>query len=207
MPGPSQRWSNRKIMIAVMASLGILGLAATTIAAVFMPFLMHDSDDNSPASRTEAAAPSSTIPALIAHPLSIRPVLEQPLVPQPGECPPVPAPPPAPTDPMVACGLDNKARYQLGPVGLQLNLTGVTSAKMELTEFYGVQITMDTDSGAAFAAYTGANMDKQIAFMRDGVVLASPKISAPITGTSIQLSGDMTAETAETIVRMVRDGT
>jgi preprotein translocase subunit SecD len=37
-------------------------------------------------------------------------------------------------------------------------------------------------------------------------VLASPKIGAPITGNSIQLSGDMTAETAETIVRMVREG-
>jgi preprotein translocase subunit SecD len=43
--------------------------------------------------------------------------------------------------------------------------------------------------------------------MRDGVVLAAPKISAPISGTSIQLSGEMNAATAETIARMVRDGT
>ena len=57
------------------------------------------------------------------------------------------------------------------PSWLQLNLTGVASAKLELTEFYGVQIAMDTDSGAALEAYTGANVDKQIAFMRDGVVL------------------------------------
>ena len=48
-------------MIAVMASLGILGLAATTLAAVFMPFVAHAS---SPANRVEST-PSSTIPPLI----------------------------------------------------------------------------------------------------------------------------------------------
>lgn len=204
MPGSSRRWSNRKIMIAVLASLGILGLGATALAQVFMPFLLHGSNDDSAANRMETP-PSSTIAALILHPLEIRPVLEQPLVARPGECP-VPPPPPPPTEPMVACNLENNARFQLGPVGLQLNLTGVTSARVDLTEFYAVQITMDTDSGNAFAAFTGANANNQIAFMRDGVVLASPMISAAITGSSIQLSGDMTAETAETIVRMVRDG-
>jgi hypothetical protein len=191
-------------MIAVLASLGILGLGATAFAQVLMPFFLHDSDKNSAASQAKTP-PSSTVAELIVHPLEIRPVLEQPLVAQPGECPVPPTPPP-PTDPMVACNLENNARFQLGPVGLRLNLTGVTSAKVDLTEFYGVQLAMDTDSGNAFAAYTGANLNKQIAFMRDGVVLASPKIGAPITGNSIQLSGDMTAETAETIVRMVREG-
>jgi preprotein translocase subunit SecD len=76
-----------------------------------------------------------------------------------------------------------------------------------LTDFYGVQIGLDMASSAEFAQYTGANVGKQLAFVRDGVVLAAPKISAPISGASIQLSGDMTAEAAETIARMVRDGT
>jgi preprotein translocase subunit SecD len=189
-----------------MASLGILGLIGTTLASVLMPFLLKDSDSNSVANET-VATPTSTIPPVIGRPMSIRPVVEQPLVARPDECAPVPPPPPAPTDPLAACDLDKKARYQLGPVGLQLNLTGATSAKVPLTDFYGVQIGMDATSSAAFAQYTGANIGKQLAFMRDGVVLAAPKISAPISGTSIQLSGEMNAATAETIARMVRDGT
>ena len=206
MPVSSQRWSTRKIVIAVMASLGILGMVATTLAAVVMPLLLHDSDPNSSANRT-VDTPMATVPPIVGHPLALRPVLEQPLVPQPDECPSLPPPPPAPTDPMFACDLDKKARYQLGPIGLQLNLTGATTAKVPLTDFYGVQIGLDMASSAEFAQYTGANVGKQLAFVRDGVVLAAPKISAPISGASIQLSGDMTAEAAETIARMVRDGT
>ena len=108
---------------------------------------------------------------------------------------------------MAACDLEKKARYQLGPVGLTLNLTSATATKVPLTEFFGVQIGLDAASRAAFAQYTGANIGKQVAFMRDGIVLATPKISAPIDGTSIQLSGEMNGQTAETIARMVRDGT
>ena len=202
MQASSPRWSSRKIAIAVMASLGILGLVATTLAAVLMPLLANDANSNSSAG---VAAPAPTVPPIIGRPLSIRPVLEQPLVARPDEC--NPAPSPVPTDPIFACDLDKKARYQLGPVGLQLNLTGASSAQVPLTDAYGVQIGLDMASSADFAQYTGANIGKQVAFIRDGVVLAAPKITAPISGASIQLSGEMNAETAERIARMVREGT
>jgi hypothetical protein len=203
MPSPSQRWSSRNIAIAVTASLGILGLVGTTLATVLTPLLFRDSG---PAANRPVATPTMTVPPIIGLPLSVRPVLEQPLVAQPDECKPVLQPPPAPTVPISACDLEKKARYQLGPVGLQLKLTGATSAKVPLTDFYGVQIGLDMTSSAEFAQYTGANIGKQVAFVRDGVVLAAPKITAPINGSSIQLSGEMNAETAETIARMVRDG-
>jgi preprotein translocase subunit SecD len=54
--------------------------------------------------------------------------------------------------------------------------------------------------------YTAANVGKQLAFVRDGAVLAAPAIDQPINGQSLQLSGNMTQATAETIVRMLRDG-
>jgi preprotein translocase subunit SecD len=38
-------------------------------------------------------------------------------------------------------------------------------------------------------------------------VLAAAAIGQPINGESLQLSGDFTAETAETIARMLREGT
>ena len=65
---------------------------------------------------------------------------------------------------------------------------------------------MAQPSGAAFAQYTTANVGRQVAFVRDGVVLAAPAITQPIDGESIQLSGETDQATAETIARMLRDG-
>jgi preprotein translocase subunit SecD len=45
-----------------------------------------------------------------------------------------------------------------------------------------------------------------VAFVRDGLVLAAPAITQPIDGQSIQLSGDLSQQTADTIARMIRDG-
>ena len=83
-----------------------------------------------------------------------------------------------------------KAQYQLGPVALRLNLTGASSIKLPMSEFYAVQLMMDQSSGASFGQYTGTQVGKQVAFVRDGVVLAAPTISAPLDGESLQLSGD-----------------
>jgi preprotein translocase subunit SecD len=94
----------------------------------------------------------------------------------------------------------------MGPVALQLNLTGAKAVKLPLSEFYSVQLAMDPGSGSAFAGYTAANVGKQLAFVRNGVVLAAPAIDQPINGQSLQLSGDMTQATAETIATMLRDG-
>jgi preprotein translocase subunit SecD len=69
-----------------------------------------------------------------------------------------------------------------------------------------VQIVMAPRSSAAFAQYTTANIGKQVAFVRDGLVLAAPAITQPIDGQSIQLSGELTQATADTIARMLRDG-
>jgi preprotein translocase subunit SecD len=65
---------------------------------------------------------------------------------------------------------------------------------------------MDQSSGASFGQYTGTQVGKQVAFVRDGVVLAAPAIGAPLDGKSLQLSGELTAATAETIARMLREG-
>lgn len=202
MAGRPGWWSRKRTLIAVLASLGILGLVGTTLGGVIMPFLMGDYG-GAGAPRT-AATPTSTAPPVIGRPLSVRPVFKA-LVSKPEECLPVPPPPPL-DQPAQACDLDSAARYDLGPVALQLNLTGASSAKLPMTEFYTVQIAMDAGSSAAFSSYTAANIGKQLAFVRDGVVLAAPAIDQPISGQSIQLSGNMTKATADTIARMLRDG-
>lgn len=183
----------------MLGALGILAMAGTTLGAVVMPFVNKESA--APTSRS--VTPTSTTPVIVMKPLAVRPVF-QALVSTPEECE-LPPPPP-PDQPQQACDLDRAARYDMGPVALELNLTGAKAVKLPMSEFYSVQLAMDPSSGAAFAGYTGANVGKQLAFVRDGMVLAAPAIDQPIQGQSLQLSGNMSQATADTIVRMLLDG-
>jgi preprotein translocase subunit SecD len=142
---------------------------------------------------------------VIGIPLAVRPVVAVPLVANAEDCPPVPPPTP-PEAPIRVCDVDKAAVYELGPVALALNLTGATETKLPTSEFHTVQMSMDQASSTAFAQYTAANIGKQLAFVRNGVVLAAPAISQPIDGQSIQISGELSASTAATISKMLRDG-
>jgi hypothetical protein len=196
-------WSRRKIVIAVLASIGIFAMVATTVAAVVMPFLANQGDDSA---QHGASRPTPTTPSVYIAPLIVRPVV-QALVATPEQCKPGPPPPPSPpAEPLSTCDVEQNAQYQLGPEALRLNLTGASSIKLPMSEFYAVQLTMDQSSGASFGQYTGTQVGKQVAFVRDGVVLAAPAIGAPLDGKSLQLSGELTAATAETIARMLREG-
>jgi hypothetical protein len=198
-------WSRKKLLVAGLATVGILAMVGTTAAALLMPFLLGT--DQSPTARTATPLPTTTAPAPYIAPLAVRPV-GRALVPQGEQCTPGrPPPPPAPpADPTTTCDVEDKAFYELGPVGVELTLTGANAIKIPLQEFYAVQLVMDPASSARFGQYTGTQIGKQVAFVRDGVVLAAPSISAPINGESLQLSGEMTKQTAETIARMLRDG-
>ena len=191
-------------MIAVLASIGILAMVGTTLASLLMPFLADTSEGSAP--RNVTALPTTTTPAVYIVPLTVRPVV-QALVATPEQCPPGPPPPPPPPgEPLVTCDVERKAEYQLGPVALQLNLVAANSLKLPTSEFYAVQLVMDKASGTQFGQYTGTQLGKQVAFVRDGVVLAAAGITEPLDGESLQLSGDYTRETAETIARMLREG-
>jgi hypothetical protein len=205
MPLKSQRWSRRNILIAVLASIGILALVGTTLAQVVMPFLVDVRTDATP--RPVASAPTTTTPTIHLAPLVVRPVV-QALVATPQQCRPDPPPPPTPPgEPLLTCDVERKAEYQLGPEALRLDLTGAKSLKLPLSEFYAVEMAMEAGSALQFGQYTGTQVGKQLAFVRDGVVLAAATITQPLNGDSLQLSGDFTAETAETIARMLREGT
>jgi hypothetical protein len=123
MAGSTSRkrgWSCRKIVIAVLASIGIFAMVATTVAAVVMPFLANQGDDSA---LHGASRPTPTTPTGYA-PLIVRPVV-QALVATPEQCKQGPPPPPSPpADPLSTCDVEQKAQYQLGPEALRLNLTG-----------------------------------------------------------------------------------
>ncbi|MDX1891945.1 SecDF P1 head subdomain-containing protein [Mycolicibacterium sp. 050158] len=197
-----ERWTGRRLGIAILASIGILAMLGTVLVGVAMGFMTEQPGRAAP--RT-APMPTSRTPEVIGIPLAVRPVVEVPLVATPEDCPPVP--PPAPPDaPIRVCDVDRAAVFQLGPVALSLNLTGATETKLPTSDFHTVQMSMDPESSTAFAQYTAANVGKQLAFVRDGVVLAAPAITEPIDGQSLQISGELSAQTAATIARMLREG-
>lgn len=198
-----ERWTRRRITIAALASIGVMAMLATVVFGVAMAFVTKDAGQVIP--RT-AAAPTTRTAPVIGIPLAVRPVVQVPSVANPEDCPPVPPPTP-PEESVRVCDVDNAAVYQLGPVALRLNLTGASEAKLPSSEFHTVQLSMDPASRSAFARYTAANVGNQLAFVRNGVVLAAPSIVEPIDGQSIQISGELSAATAATITRMLRTGT
>ena len=55
--------------------------------------------------------------------------------------------------------------------------------------------------------FTSGQVGKQVAFVRAGTVVWGPKITAPIDGQVLQLTGDITPEQAKEIVRVIKDET
>jgi preprotein translocase subunit SecD len=64
-------------------------------------------------------------------------------------------------------------------------------------------MTMTAESSKQFAEFTATRVGQQVAFVRDTTVVWGPKIGAPIDGQVLQLSGDLTAEQAEEIAKML----
>jgi hypothetical protein len=184
----------------VLASLGILAMLGTVVAGLVLPFITRAPDRG--AAAQERLPPTSTLPAVVIPPLAVRPVVEAHVA-APEQCPgPVPSPL---SDPLQACDIDRTATFALGPTAMQLRLTGVRSVKSPTDDFYVIRVDMDAASSAAFADYTATHVGVQIAFVRDGVVVSAPKITQPISASSLQLSGRLTAVKADAIAKMLRD--
>ena len=74
-----------------------------------------------------------------------------------------------------------------------------------LTGAQVVQMTMTDESSKQFAQFTADRVGQQVAFVRGSTVVWGPKISAPIDGQVLQLSGELTQEQAAEVARMLRD--
>ncbi len=190
------RKRNRRILIAVMAAIS----AAATTVPLLLGFLAPQMNRGA----TEMVTPTTTAPPLTIKPLPVRPVVSA-FVTTPDQCPP---PTPAPPDqPMRICDIAKTAVYELQPEALRVQLTNVDSFRNPLTGVELVQMTMTDESATEFGAFTKGQVGKQVAFVRGGTVVWGPKIGAPIDGQVLQLSGELTAEQAKEIARMLRDET
>ncbi|MBB3606741.1 hypothetical protein FHT40_006434 [Mycolicibacterium sp. BK556] len=188
---------NRRIMIAIVAALAAVAIVVPGLA-VLVPILRGNQQD----AMLTPTPTTTTPPVLTIKPLQLRSVNGAYVV-RPGDCDP---PPPTPPDaPLKICDILKSALFDLGPEVLTLQLTDVDSFLNPLTAKQIVQVTMTEESARAFADYTASHIDQQVAFVRAGVVVWAPKITEKIDGEVLQLSGEVTAEQAAEIARMLKD--
>ncbi|MBU3750917.1 MAG: hypothetical protein FGM52_10790 [Mycobacterium sp.] len=188
----------KKFLFALMAALSAAAIVVPAMVGLLTSSrVMRDNNSEPLTSKT-------TAPPLTIKPLAVRPVISA-FVTTPAECPPsTPAPPDQPTR---ICDIERTAVYELSPEALRVQLTNVDSFRNPLTGLEMVQMTMTNESAEQFGQFTAAQVGKQVAFVRGGTVVWGPKISGPIEGQVLQLSGELTAEQAKEIARMLRDGT
>jgi preprotein translocase subunit SecD len=86
------------------------------------------------------------------------------------------------------------------------NLTGATAGVSPDTNQNVVNIAFDTQGGAKFARLTRENVGKPFAIILDGQVLSAPSINEPILGGRAQISGNFTAESANSLAIALRSG-
>ena len=190
-------------VITVLAAVAALATFGTVAAGLVFSFRGPESGEATPS--RESALPS-TAPAVLIKPLAVRPVVGS-RVTTPEQCPP-PAPQVPPTETLEACDIERTAAYALGPVVMQLQLTRVESVpRLPISTSYVVRVEMDAASSAIFAEYTAAHVGQQLAFIRNGIVVSAPGISAPINSPALELSGELTAQQGEEIARRLRDET
>jgi preprotein translocase subunit SecD len=111
-----------------------------------------------------------------------------------------------PNAPVTVCDLANTAIYELAPEAMRVQVTDVDSFRNPVTGAELVQMSMTAASASQFGRFTAGLVGEQIAFVRNGMVVWGPKITAPIDGQVLQLSGELTEQQAQQIARILRDG-
>ena len=190
---------NRKIVIGVLAAIAVASVIAIPLTGLLSTLGITKARD-----QVVSATPTSTKPVITIKPLPVRPVLSA-FVTTPDRCPP-PAPL-APDQPARICDIPKTAGYELGPEAMQLELVNADSFRNPLTNVEVVQMSMTNETASRFQAFTAGQVGKQVAFVRAGTVVWGPKITAPIDGQVLQLTGDITPEQAKEIVRVIKDQT
>lgn len=184
----------RRIWVGLLAAVATMAVVIPTSGVLLSPRINQE---------VEVAPSTTAAPALTIKPLAVRPV-ESAFVTTPAQCPdPAETPPDKPTR---ICDITRTAVYELGPEALRLQLTNVDNFRNPLTGAEVVQLSMTNESSDAFAKFTSEQVGNQVAFVRAGTVVWGPKITTPIDGTVLQLSGELTPEQATEVAEMLRDG-
>lgn len=192
---------NRRIILGVLVGLAVAATVLPALTGLFNALGLHWTDQAR--SDSEAITTTSKAPVLTIKPLAVRPV-DTAFVTTPAQCPPdAPVPP---DQPARICDIPRTAVYNLGPEGMRIQLVNADTFRNPLTGVQIVQMTLTKESAQQFGPYTAGQVGKQIAFVRGGTVVWSPKIGSAIDGEVIQLSGELTEEQAKAITKLLKDG-
>lgn len=193
----SNKQRNRRIVFAVLSGIAVAAMIVGSLIGPFSwIFLKRDSN-------AAPITPTTTKPALTIKPLPVRPVISA-FVTTPEQCP-APVLNPAPDQPLRICDINKTAVYDMGPEGMRLQLTNVDSFHNPLSNGEVVQMSMTPESSQQFSQFTAGQVGKQVAFVRAGTVVWGPKITTPIDGQVLQLTGEVTPQQAAEIARMLRN--
>lgn len=106
---------------------------------------------------------------------------------------------------------DGQDVYRMYLVNKEPELTGgvITDAQANIDPNSAapiVTMTMDSEGATDWARITGANIDKRIAIMLDGVVFSSPSVRTKITGGRSQIEGMENMEEAKLLEIVLKAG-
>jgi len=112
-----------------------------------------------------------------------------------------------PDDYVAACDKDGKAKYLLGPAVLEgTQVTDATAGTRTNTGAWVVNLDLNSKGSDAWAAFTGANVGKQVAVTLDGRVITAPTINGAIPGGKTEISGSFNQTTATELANQLKYG-
>ncbi|GAA2981115.1 SecDF P1 head subdomain-containing protein [Actinokineospora diospyrosa] len=96
--------------------------------------------------------------------------------------------------------------YTLAPsIG---EFTEFEDVRPEKTDYgWVITIKLPPATSALFTKWTTEHVDEQLAIMVDGTLVSAPRIASPITGGSLQISGNFTEDSAKKLAADITGGT
>ncbi len=111
-----------------------------------------------------------------------------------------------PDDFVAACNADGTLKYLLGPTIIEgTEIDDASAGTTPETGEWVVLLDFKSEGRATWAAYTAANVGKNVAFTLDGRVISAPTIQGAINGQTT-ITGDFDQETATELANQLRYG-
>jgi preprotein translocase subunit SecD len=111
-----------------------------------------------------------------------------------------------PTDYVATCAQDGAAKYLLGPAVVEgTDISNASAGTRQTTGEWIVQLSFNSKGTSAWAAFTAANVGKQVGITLDGKVISAPSINQAISG-GTEISGSFTQASATTLANQLKYG-
>ena len=106
--------------------------------------------------------------------------------------------------------IDGEEVFEVLGVRDEISLDGgvITDARVDYTELNQPKVSMEmnSDGARAWAQITGANVNRQVSVVMDGVVYSAPQIRERIAGGRTEITGLDSREEAQDIVNVLKSG-